>query len=131
MLHTNEAIECLTQYQGEVLAEIEIYEEHDNGVFAGQPHTYVQAAHSVEEAKDIEDVLWQAIEVECLDNMDILVEMTLYNKDGEYIDRDEAVYRTTITRTKQPSAFIVWRNKMPNIFRIDKENSRLEIVNNE
>lgn len=65
----------------------------------------------------------QAIEIEGMES-DFLLE-TLVEENNEYYSSDECVVTPEIVRTSEPSKFIMWGNRLPHIFTVDKQRSKL------
>ncbi len=81
---------------------------------------------TLDEAHNIEDRIWVAIEVYALDNRELYIEFFI-EKDDEYVDSDEAIIKSNIVRTSEPSSFITWNQKAPDIMSIDREKSSVDI----
>lgn len=110
-----------------VKATLGFYEKICDGDFNEHPSTYMVNGITKELVLDeIKDVLWQAIEIEGFDNSEVLVTVD-FEKDGEYLDRDEFVMTAEIIRTSEPSNYVVWANKVPHIFKINREQSKISI----
>lgn len=107
-----------------VKATFEFYEKTCAGTFDNEPSVYVVEGETKEEILDNKDVLWQAIEIEGFDNSEVLV-MVDFEEDGEYLDRDDFIMTAKITRTDKPSGYVVWGDKKPHIFKIDREKSEI------
>lgn len=105
---------------------VEIYSESVTGGYTAQPHIYRKTADSLEEAKNLIDLLWQAIEIEELDNQKLYVEAVI-EKDGEYVDSETFYIKSHIARTNVPSSFIIWGEQKPYIFSIDRNRSLIEV----
>ena len=105
---------------------VDIHEKMLDGSFDTGAYTYVKECDTFEQAKDIKDLLWQAIEIEGIGDTECFVEV-LTEKNGEYLDRDEFVMATKIVRTDVPSKFVVWGDMEPHLFEVDKEKSVLNI----
>ena len=76
-----------------------------------------------------EDIIWQAIELEGFGEEAVLLETELKDENGECIDRDECfVIIDTIHHTDEPSKYIIWGNKKPHVFTVDRVNTRFSIV---
>ncbi len=105
---------------------VDIHEKTINGVFDTEPYTYIKECDTLEQAKNIEDLLWQAAEIEGLDDTECFV-VVMIEKNGEYRDTDEFIMVTKLVRTDTPSKFVVWGNMKPHLFEVDKEKSVLKI----
>lgn len=105
---------------------VRIYSESAAGGYAAQPHIYRKTAGSLEEAKNSIDLIWQAIEIEQLDNQKLYAE-TVIEKDNEYVDSEAFYIKSHITRTNIPSALIIWGERKPHIFSIDRNRSLIEV----
>ena len=46
-------------------------------------------------------------------------------ENNEYYSSDECVVTPEIVRTSEPSKFIMWGNRLPHIFTVDKQRSKL------
>lgn len=106
---------------------IEIYRQNESGEFGGEPCVYMLGANSRSRAKMYIDILFEAVEIEGLDNCDIRVDVTVF-KNGRYVESDESIFRTRIIRTDAPSRFIVWKHAVPHIFAIDRNKSEITLV---
>lgn len=110
-----------------VTATIDFVQENIEDVFADAPITYELQDTTLEKAKaDLESVLWQAVEIEGFDGSTVSVEV-VYEQDGEYLDKDEFFISPVVVYTNEPSEFIVWGDKKPHIFKIDRAQSKLSI----
>lgn len=127
MLKYEEIREICEEKGHTYMSEIDIYEQNENGDFDGEPYVYTLTSNSKSRVKMCMDVLFEAVEIEGLDNRDILVNITVF-KNGRYVESDEAIFQTQITRTDEPSKFIVWGHKKPHIFSIDKNKSKITLV---
>lgn len=105
----------------------EFYEKNLNGDFDTEPSEYRKECDTEDEVKNYEDLLYQAIEIECFDNSEIYV-VAEFTEDGEYLDRDEFVIKPHIVRIDEPSKYIKWGDKTPHIFSIDRARSCIEFV---
>ena len=109
-----------------VTATFNFYEKDLSGGFDTEPSTYVARGKNKQDILDNMGVLWQAIEIECFGNSEVFVTVD-FEENGAYLDRDEFVMRTNVVRTTEPSGFVVWGNKKPHIFKIDKNKSSISI----
>lgn len=71
----------------------------------------------------LQDLIFQAIEIEGMES-DFLLE-TLVEENDEYYSSDECVVTPEIVRTSEPSRFIMWENRPPHIFSVDRKRSKL------
>ena len=96
------------------------------GHYGGKNQTriYTKSADSEREIWKLEDVLYQAIELDGLDNQELLVQV-LVNHGTEAMSYIEFLLTPEIVRTKEPSRYVDWGNIPPNIFAIDRARSRL------
>lgn len=108
-----------------VKATFEFYEKNIIGTFNVEPSIY-EATGERKEDIDIRDVLWQAIEIERFDESEIYVTID-FEEDGLYLDREEATITADVVRTEEPSEYVLWFDKKPTIFKIDREKSKLYI----
>lgn len=107
---------------------LEFYEEKIGGGFEnGDPSCYKIEGDTFESVCNIGEILWQAVEIEGYDNRKVLVKMRA-EKDGNVVRNDEFHIETTIVRTEVPSKFVVWGDKKPHIFGIDRGTSSIKIV---
>lgn len=127
MLKYEEIQEICEEKGHAYMSEIDIYEQNENGDFDGEPYVYTLTSNSKSRVKMCMDVLFEAVEIEGLDNRDILVNITVF-KNGRYVESDEAIFQTQIKRTDEPSKFIAWGHKKPHIFSIDKNRSKITLV---
>ena len=105
---------------------LEFYEESFGGGYGSEPSCYSIEGDSINEVSDVEDVIWQAVEIEGFDNRRILVKSRIED-DGEIVCEDKFYVDAEIKRTDNPSKFIKWGEKKPHIFEIDKKNSKLTV----
>lgn len=104
------------------------YEQNVNGDFGYlDPHAYQIESNKEPTAEELDDLLWQMVEIERIEDGQLLLIEQKIEKDGEYFDYNEAVVRVTVVRTKEPSDFIIWKNKIPNIFKVDRRLSKYDI----
>lgn len=109
------------------VATISFYEASMEGCFDNEPSIYELRGGSLEEVKDgVEEIFWQATEIEMFDGAEVLVEVQI-ERNGEYIDRDELHMRPMVVRTAEPSGYIIWGSKKPHLFKIDRAASDLRI----
>lgn len=108
-----------------VKAKIEFFEKTCAGTFETEPSIYI-AENKTKDEILIQEILWQAIEIEGFDNSEVYVTVD-YEEDGEYLDRDEFIMKAKVVRTDKPSRYIVWGDKKPHIFEVDKSRSEIYI----
>lgn len=107
---------------------LEFYEEKIGGGFeSGDPSCYKIEGDSFEDVCSFGEVLWQAVEIDGYDNRKVLVKMKI-EKDGEAIRNEIFYIETNIVRTEIPSKFVIWGDKKPHIFGINRSESRIKIV---
>lgn len=99
------------------------YEKTLNSSFDSQPHEYRMETDEFPTAEKLHDLIFQAIEIEGMES-DFLLE-TLVEENNEYYSSDECVVTPEIVRTSEPSKFIMWGNRLPHIFTVDKQRSKL------
>lgn len=110
-----------------VVATINFYEANMEGVFDNEPSVYEVRGNGLEEAKKLLwETLWQATEIEGYDDSEVLVEAQ-FERDGEYLDREEFYMCPVVVRTVEPSEYIIWGDKKPHIFKIDRALSNLYV----
>ena len=78
------------------------------------------------ESSDIDDLVFQAVEIEGLDNEEKLPVDYVIDKNGDFIAHEEINITPRIVRTNIPSRFVNWEGKTPHIFAIDREKSKIE-----
>ena len=113
-----------------VCVTINIYREGRNGGYEWcENAVYTMSGrtkeHILEQMRD-KEFLWQAIEMDNLDNAKLLVELE-FEENGEYLDRDEYTVTTNISRTSEPSDYILWGNRNPSIFKINRKRSSINV----
>ena len=107
-----------------------IYERNLNGDYVNiEPYCYVLETEKHPEGTSIDDIIFQACEIERIPDGIILIDLTI-EKDGEWINHDEAEFEIKIVRTKERSNYINWEKcpKLPPIYKVDKEKSTLNII---
>lgn len=97
----------------------------DKNLFTGEPHSYAMTTKTYPTAENINDLLFMAMEVDCLSG-ETLVEMQT-EKDGEYVSGDSCVVSFSPVLTDIPSKYIDFGDKKPHIFQIDKEKSSIQL----
>lgn len=108
------------------LTTVQVYVPNLNGDFATNPDVrYTKMSESLEEAKDIKDILWQAVELDGLDGIVCIVEVLVEDESGKYIDSDELYFQAaTVVRDRtKPSEYVIWGRKTPHIFSVVREES--------
>lgn len=102
--------------------------------YQSEPSTYIKQGNTLDEVKDIDEIIKQAIELERFDDIEVLCETQIIKHNlnhDEYIDSDECIIKSNIIRTDGPSKYVQWtKTKLPNIFSIDWRKSRYEIIPN-
>lgn len=100
----------------------------DKNLFTGEPHSYAMTTTTYPTAENINDLLFMAMEVDCLSG-ETLVEMQT-EKDGEYVRGDSCVVSFSPVLTDIPSKYIDFDfgDKKPHIFEIDREKSRIDLM---
>lgn len=92
-----------------------------------EPSVYKKESEGLFAARDIDDVIKQAIEIERIDNETLYVYLTIEDEDG-YVDSDEFHVTTDIKRTTTPSKFVKWpEGKAPDIFAVDWSKSQYSL----
>lgn len=109
-----------------IKATFEFYEKNIAGKFNNEPSVYVATGNRKEDI-NTEDILWQAVEIERFDESEVLV-VVEFEEEGVYLDRDESLMTASIVRTDEPSGWIQWGDKMPTIFKIDRERSKITLT---
>ena len=101
------------------------HEANDDGTFGGynDPHIYSINTDNEPTAEELDNIFWQMVEIECIEDGQLVLVEQLTEKDDEYKDYDQAVVKVNVKRTDEPSSYIIWGNKIPNIFKIDRSNS--------
>lgn len=100
-----------------------ITEKNCVGQFNGEPYEYLLETEKYPTGKQIQDLLFQAVEIEGISS-ECLVQMTV-ECDGEYFSGDECVMTCEVVRTEEPSKYVQWGDKEPHIFSVDREKSSL------
>ena len=107
-----------------------IYERNLDGDYVNiEPYCYVLETEKHPEGTSINDIIFQACEIERIPDGTILIDATI-EKDGEWINHDEAEFEIKIVRTKERSNYINWEKcpNLPPIYKVDKEKSKLNII---
>ena len=105
---------------------IEIYAKSLTSEYTLEPHLYRRIENKIENTRKVEDVLWEAIEIEGLDNKKLYVEITIEDDTG-YVDSESFFIKSRVVRTETPSHYIVWGTAKPHIFSIDRGRSFMEV----
>lgn len=106
---------------------LDVTEQSLNGSYSSQPHTYRKCYSSTEEAKKgVNDLLWECIEIECIESGRILAEFSI-EKNGEYLDHDESELEIKVERTNEPSKYFV-ENGNPIPMSVDRAKSTCFVV---
>lgn len=107
--------------------EFLITEQTVAGELNSEPYEYVLETEEYPTGKQIRDLVYQAIEIEGISS-DCYLQMTVEHN-GEYFSGDECVIELVkIVRTEEPSRFIVWGDKVPHIFSVDRDKSFIKFV---
>lgn len=99
------------------------YEKCENGDFSQNSHDYRLETDSFPEPQEINDLLFEAAEIDCY-NGEVLLDYTV-ELDGEYYDSDSCVFIFSIVRTNIPSSYFIWGSKTPTVFEVDRSKSRI------
>lgn len=110
------------------ITSVSIYEKNILGKYDTEPIGYRKEAETLEDAKDITDILWQAAELDLPDKCTVNVSTLTYTDKDEYIDCDDFEIKFDCKRTTEPSKFIKWGDKKPHIFGIDRAHSRMGLA---
>lgn len=105
------------------------HEANDDGTFGGynDPHIYGINTENEPTAEELDGVLWQMVEIECIDDGQLILVEQLTEENGQYHDYDQAVIKVNVKRTNEPSSLIIWGEKTPHIFKIDRSKSSYDI----
>lgn len=93
------------------------------------PMLYKMETKAYPDSNDIVNMLFQAIEIEGLDNSSFecdYVISRIFGDDYEFVNHEECKVTPHIIRTSEPSKYVQWGNKKPHIFAIDRKQSHLE-----
>ena len=82
---------------------IEIYAKSLTSEYTLEPHLYRRIENKIENTRKLEDVLWEAIEIEGLDNKKLYVEITIEDDTG-YVDSESFFMKSRVVRTETPDA---------------------------
>lgn len=99
------------------------YEKTLSGLFDAEPHEYRLKTEEYPTPENIQDVIFQAIEIELMES-EFFLELIVEN-DGKYVNSDECIVYPEVYRTSEPSSFVRWGNKKPHIFSVDRGKSKL------
>ena len=105
-------------YGSETLKELSDYEH---------PRTYFINTEKEPTSKELDDLFWQMVEIECIADGKLILIEQLTEKDDEYHDYDQAFVKVHVERTEEPSSFIDWGTKTPNIFKVNRNKSSYDI----
>lgn len=105
------------------------HEPNDDGSFGGynNPHIYTTNTENEPTANELDDLFWQMVEIECIADGQLILVEQLTEENGEYHDYDQAIVKVNVKRTEKPSSYIIWGDKVPNIFKVDRNNSSYDI----
>lgn len=67
------------------------------------------------------------VEIECIADGKLILIEQLTEKDDEYHDYDQAFVKVHVERTEEPSSFIDWGTKTPNIFKVNRNKSSYDL----
>lgn len=107
-----------------------IYEKDLDGDYVNiKPYCYVLETEKHPEGTSIDNIIFQACEIESISDGIILIDITI-EKDGEWVNHDEAEFKIKIVRKNELSDYIDWKKcpKAPPIYKVDKEKSKLNII---
>lgn len=107
-----------------------IYERNLDGDYVNiEPYCYVLETEKHLEGTSIDDIIFQACEIERIPDGIILIDATI-EKDGEWVNHDEAEFEIKIVRTKERSNYINWEKcpNLPPIYKVDKEKSKINMI---
>ena len=100
-------------------------------VYTTEGIEYCSKCDTLEHSKDsLNDIIWQAIEIDGLTGyVYVIYEI---EKDGEYVDGEEfEIFIENVVRNFGiPSKYIIWGNKIPHIFEVNRDKSSFYIVDN-
>ena len=105
------------------------YHEEDNNRCFGTipPRIYIKQT-DIEPTSDIlDDMFWEMIEIECIPTTSRILIEKLIEKDGKRFDYNFTVVDVDVVRTKNPSKYIIWGSKTPNIFEVDRSASSYSV----
>lgn len=94
-----------------------------------EPYEYVVVSDATDSpiTIDIEKLIYQAVEIDGLDDtpIDLYIETTF---NGKCVHEAQYRFIAHTTRTDSPSKYINWTNKIPYVFAIDRQSSWIEFV---
>ena len=109
---------------------VDIYETLLNGEFGDtEPHEYLlESDHHITD-KEIEDIIFQACEIERFSNGELCIELNV-EKDDEFYNHEQIFIKVNLVHTDELSEYIVWDKcpTLPPIYKIDREKSTIEIL---
>lgn len=109
------------------------YEENINGNFDNvEPHEYSIFTTKYPTAENDIDVLFECLEIERIGCKHVMVEKTVENENGDYVDSDTAIVEIVyVAYTQELSPYIDWDidSSLPPIYAIDREKSKIKINN--
>ena len=108
-----------------VTATFHFYKKNIDGNLDYERIVY-KATGERKEDIDIKEVIWQAIEVEGFDLSEVYVSI-YYKENGFCVDFKETIITADVVRTTEPSECILWDNREPPVFKIDREKSKLYV----
>lgn len=98
-------------------------------VYTTEGIEYSSECDTLEHSKEsISDIIWEAIEIDGLTGyVNIIYQI---EKDGEYVDSEEfeIFIDKVVVKSDTPSKYIIWNNKKPYIFEVDREKSSYHVV---
>ena len=105
-------------------ATLRVYEKSLNGDFVDTPHTYVAHAEDIDTVKTMsDDMFWQCVEIEGIGSGLVYTELDI-EKDGEYVDSDNAILDIDVIRTDKPSSYS-WS---PSILAVNRRKSKSTLL---
>ena len=105
-----------------------IYHElNEYGRICNEPHVYTIDSKNEPTDKELDDLFWQMVEIECIADGQLIYIEQMTNKDDGYQDYRQAIVKVSVTRTEKPSQFIFLRDMDHNIFKIDRNSSSYSI----
>ena len=106
-----------------------ITEPNIEGKYDSEAYEYILMTDHKPNAIDIQDIIYQACEIERIGSELLLVEMII-EKDGEYHDWDQFEVKIHIELTNELSQYINWNKckSLPPIYAVDKIKSSIEVL---
>lgn len=97
--------------------------DDERRIYTEDGHKYKTECDTLDNAKlSVNDVIWQSVELDGLIGY-VNVEVSISN-DEQYVDHDEfEINVKNVVFTDQPSKYVLWGNKTPHIFTVDREKS--------